>query len=61
LKLNLDVLSGALLYHPAALYEARQKLIHERGWLVKTIVKYLEDPHVWPADDVANINPISKK
>ena len=61
LKLNLDVLSGALLYHPAALYEARQNLLRERGWLVKTISKYLDDPHVWPDNDAARINLFSKK
>jgi len=49
--------ADALVDHPAALYEARQKLIHERGWLVKTIVKYLDDPDLaWPIDDIAKNN-----
>ncbi len=57
MKLNPNVLAGALLYHPAALYEARQNWLQERGWLVKTIMKYLDDPDlVWLTDDVAKNN-----
>ena len=61
LKLKPDIYAEALVDHPAALYEACQNTLQERGWLIKTILKYLEDPHVWPADNVANINLISKK
>ena len=57
LKRNSDGFAQALLYHPAALHEARQNLLKERGWFVKTIVKYLEDPDlVWPTDDTAKSN-----
>jgi len=57
LKRNPNGFAQALLYHPAALHEARQNLLKERGWLVKTIVKYLDDPDlVWPTDNMAKNN-----
>ena len=60
MKLRPDF-ADALVDHPAALYEARQKSLQERGWLVKTISKYLDNSHVWPADNAARINLFTKK
>ena len=60
MKLKPDF-ADALVDHPAALHEARQNTLLERGWLVKTISKYLDDPHLWPTDDPARINLFSKK
>jgi hypothetical protein len=53
--------ADALVDNPAALYEARQNLLRERGWLVKTISKYLDGLHVWPDNGAARINLFSKK
>jgi hypothetical protein len=61
LKGNPNILTGALLYHPAALHEGRNNTLRERGWLVEIILKHLDNPHVWPADDAARINLFSKK
>jgi hypothetical protein len=61
LKRNPNVIASALLYHPAALYETRRNTLQERGWLVETISKYLDDPDVWTMDNAANINLVSKK
>ena len=58
LKCNPDGFSPALLYHPAALHEARQNFLQERGWLVKTIVKYPD--LAWPINDM-NREANSKK
>src|SRR6266704_1536331 len=41
MKLKPDF-ADALVDHPAALYEVRQNTLQERGWLVKTILKYLD-------------------
>jgi hypothetical protein len=61
MKLQPEVYADALVHHPAALYEAHRNNLQERGWLVRTISKYLDDPHVWTMDDAANINLVSKK
>jgi len=63
MKLKPDFVD-ALVDHPAALHETRQNSLQERGWLVNTIVKYLDDPDlVWPTDDVVknNLEVTSKK
>ena len=56
MKLKPDF-ADALVDHPAAL---RQNTLLERGRLVKTISKYLDDPYVWTVD-AAKINLVSKK
>ena len=58
LKCNPDVFFPALLSHLAALHEARQNFLQERGWLVKTIVRYPD--LAWPINDM-NREANSKK
>lgn len=47
LKRNPNVIAGALLYHPAALYETRRNTLQERGWLVDAPVDMVD----WKSPD----------
>ncbi len=60
MKRNPDVLPDALLYHPAGVYEAHKEKLQERGWLVTTMEKYLDDP-IWPETDAAQLNMTNAK
>jgi hypothetical protein len=60
MKRNPGVFADALLDHPAALYEGHKRKLQERGWLVETMEKYLNDLE-WPQlADAAELNPIAE-